>query len=106
RQHPEPRIALIQMLALPNYGPAYGRKFAELYPAVARQERVTLLPFLLAGVAGIDSLDQADGIHPNLQGERIVTDNVWRALKPLLDSLSIEKVPLPHAIRPGGQRAQ
>ncbi|MGB7213212.1 MAG: arylesterase [Gemmatimonadales bacterium] len=88
RQHPEPRISLIQMYALPNYGRAYGERFAELYPRVARQERVTLLPFLLAGVAGVDSLDQADGIHPDLEGERIVTDNVWRALRPLLDSLT------------------
>ena len=95
RQRPAPRIALIQMYALPNYGRDYGHRFSAVYPAVARETGVTLLPFLLQGVAGIDSLEQADGIHPNVHGERIVADNVWRALLPLLDSISAQKNPLP-----------
>lgn len=86
-QRPPPVIALIQMYALPNYGRDYGRRFAAIYPAVARETGVTLLPFLLHGVAGVDSLDQADGIHPNRQGEGIVADNVWHALRRLIDSL-------------------
>lgn len=95
RQHPAPRIALIQMYALPNYGRDYGRRFSALYPRVAREAGVTLLPFLLQGVAGIDSLEQADGIHPNVRGERIVAENLWRALTPLLDSLVTTMDPLP-----------
>jgi acyl-CoA thioesterase-1 len=54
--------------------------FAEL----AREHGATLMPFLLAGVAGESTLNQADGMHPNNAGERIVADNVWRALEPLL----------------------
>lgn len=84
RQQPPPTIALVQMEAPTNLGRAYTRRFHEVYSRVARHTGVVLLPFLLDGVAGIDSLNQADGIHPNLMGERIVADNVWRALKPLL----------------------
>jgi acyl-CoA thioesterase-1 len=47
-----------------------------------------LLPFLLAGVAGHRELNQGDGIHPNNAGERIVANNVWRSLAPILDSVS------------------
>jgi acyl-CoA thioesterase-1 len=55
-----------------------------MFPAVARREGVTLAPFLLQDVAGIPRLNQADGIHPNDAGERIVADHVWRAVAPVL----------------------
>ena len=45
------------------------------------------MPFLLNGVAGIAKLNQADGVHPNLAGERIVAENVWRALRPIISQL-------------------
>ena len=83
-RRPVPVVALVQMRALPNYGADYRRRFDGLYPDVARRDSVTLLPFLLDRVAGIDSLNQADGIHPNRIGERIVAENVWRALEPIL----------------------
>ena len=50
-------------------------------------QNVVLLPFLLDGVAGIPRLNQPDGVHPNLAGERIVADNVWKALKPVVVKL-------------------
>jgi acyl-CoA thioesterase I len=81
---PAARIALIQMEALPNYGRTYGTAFHDLYVRVARDEKVTLLPFLLDRVAGRADLNQADGLHPNLEGEHIVADNVWRGVLPLL----------------------
>lgn len=81
---PAPVVALVQMRALPNYGADYRRRFDGIYPAIARRDTVPLLPFLLDRVAGIDTLNQADGIHPNRVGERIVADNVWRALEPIL----------------------
>ncbi|HET8649747.1 MAG TPA: arylesterase [Gemmatimonadales bacterium] len=84
QQQPPPTIALVQMEAPTNLGRAYTRRFHEVYPTVARETGVVLLPFLLDGVAGIDSLNQADGIHPNVVGERIVADNVWRAVRSLL----------------------
>lgn len=81
---PQAKIALVQMEALPNYGRAYGSAFHDLYVRVARDEKVALLPFLLDGVAGRAELNQGDGVHPNVAGEKIVADNVWRAIQPLL----------------------
>jgi acyl-CoA thioesterase-1 len=86
RERPEAKIALMQMEALPNYGRVYGSAFHDLYVRVAHDEQVTLLPFLLDRVAGRAELNQGDGIHPNVVGERIVAENVWRGLAPLLRS--------------------
>jgi acyl-CoA thioesterase I len=83
---PNARIVLAQMEALPNYGPQYTRAFHNIYPDLAKANGVRVLPFLLDGVAGHAELNQADGIHPNQRGERIVADNVWRGLRPLLRS--------------------
>ncbi len=71
-------VVLAGMEAPPNTGPDYTRRFREVYPAVAARHQVTLLPFLLDGVAGEDGLNQADGIHPNREGARRVADVVWR----------------------------
>jgi acyl-CoA thioesterase-1 len=78
------RVLLAGMRLPPNYGAAYTREFAEAFPSVARRASVPLVPFLLEGVAGVPALNQADGIHPNAAGQRVVADNVWRALQPLL----------------------
>jgi len=86
-KQPRAKIVLVQMEAPPNYGASYTRSFRAIYPEVAKKENVPLLPFLLDGVAGIPRLNQADGVHPNLAGEQIVADNVWRALKPLVVQL-------------------
>jgi len=86
-KQPRARIALIQMEAPPNYGVAYTRSFHSVYADVAKKEAIPLLPFLLDGVAGISRLNQPDGLHPNLAGERIVADNVWKALKPIVVQL-------------------
>ena len=86
-RQPDARIALVQMEAPPNYGVAYTRSFGAIYSEVAKKEGVPLLPFLLDGVAGISGLNQADGVHPNVVGERIVADNVWKALKPIVAQL-------------------
>ena len=51
-----------------------------------------LLPFLLDRVAGKPELNQDDGIHPNVKGEKIVADNIWKGLKPTVDSLYSEKL--------------
>jgi acyl-CoA thioesterase-1 len=87
RKQPRARIVLIQMEAPPNFGVAYTQSFRAIYADVARKEKVMLLSFLLDGVAGIPRLNQPDGIHPNLAGERIVAANVWRALMPLIAQL-------------------
>ena len=86
-KQPAARIALIQMEAPPNYGASYTQRFRTIYTDVARKEGIPLLPFLLEGVAGISRLNQADGVHPNAAGERIVADNVWKGLKPIVEQL-------------------
>jgi acyl-CoA thioesterase-1 len=82
--HPSSRVMLVQMEAPPNMGQEYTAAFHVLFGDVARETGATLVPFLLQGVAGDRSLNQADGIHPNQRGEHIVADNVWRSLEPVL----------------------
>jgi len=78
------RVLLAGMRLPPNYGEAYTREFAEAFRAVARQTSVPLVPFLLEGVAGDARLNQADGIHPNAAGQRVVAERLWPAIRPLL----------------------
>lgn len=87
-KRPEAKIVVVQMEALPNLGPKYAAEFHALYRDVTRAKGVTLIPFLLDSVAGRRDLNQGDGVHPNNRGERIVADNVWRALRPVLDSVA------------------
>ena len=82
---PHARIFLVQMEAPPNLGRPYTVAFHRMYGDLAREKGVALIPFLLNGVAGIASLNQADGLHPNIQGERIVASTVWKALMPALE---------------------
>jgi acyl-CoA thioesterase-1 len=82
---PLARIALVRMEAPPNLGASYTRQFRQAYEELAKANDVVLLPFLLDGIAGIRSLNQADGIHPNEIGARMAADNVWKGLRPLLD---------------------
>ena len=84
RQSPPAKVVLVGMMAPPNLGASYTMQFRALFPALAKANGTALVPFLLDGVAGVPRLNQADGIHPNLEGQRIVADNVWRVLKPLL----------------------
>lgn len=84
REHPNARVVLVQMEAPPNMGRQYTVAFHEAFPSVSKETGVTLLPFLLDGVAGKPALNQGDGMHPNQRGEHIVADNVWRSLEPLL----------------------
>ena len=87
-KRPGARVLLVQMEALPNLGPAYAKAFHDVYPTVAKEKHVTLLPFLLADVAGHRDLNQADGVHPNYAGERIVANHVWAEIHPVLDSVA------------------
>jgi acyl-CoA thioesterase-1 len=82
---PGARIALVRMEAPPNLGASYTRQFRQAYEELAKANDVVLLPFLLDGIAGIRTLNQADGIHPNETGARMAADNVWKGLRPLLD---------------------
>ena len=88
RQRPEAGVALVQMEAPTNLGGSYTRRFHQAYVRAATATGVTLLPFLLEGVAGDARLNQADGIHPNAEGSRRVAETVWRGLSPLLAQLA------------------
>ena len=83
-KHPDATIVIAGMQAPPTLGQQYTKQFRDLVPDLARKNHATLIPFLLDSVAAIPSLNQRDGIHPNLEGEAIVTRNVWRVLEPIL----------------------
>src|SRR6185295_2990863 len=78
------RVLLLGMRIPPNYGP-YADDFAALYPRLAKELDVPLVPFLLDGVGGVRGLNQADGIHPTAEGQEIVAKNVLPYLEELLE---------------------
>jgi acyl-CoA thioesterase-1 len=90
------RVLLAGMRLPPNYGEAYTRDFARVFPEVARQAGVAFMPFLLDGIAADSRLNQTDGIHPNAAGHAVVAERLWPYLEPLLR----KAVPVP-AGRPG-----
>ena len=81
------RVLFCGMLAPPTSGSDYQRAYSEAFPALADKYKVSYLPFLLQGVALNKDLNQADGIHPNAEGEKIMTENVYKELKPLLSKV-------------------
>jgi acyl-CoA thioesterase I len=78
-------VLLTGMEAPPNYGAAYTFEFRRAFRDLAAEEGVAFMPFYLYEVAGIPTLNIADGIHPNPAGARIVETNLWRSLKPLVE---------------------
>ena len=83
-KYPKVRIVLAGMMVPPNMGKEYSAAFQNLYKELAQKNKAVLIPFLLEGVAGIEKLNQADGIHPNAEGHRIVAKNVEKVIKPIL----------------------
>jgi len=83
-KYPAAKIVLVGMQALPSMGSTYATAFRSIYPQLAAKNKLALIPFLLQGVGGIPQLNQPDGIHPTEQGHRMVADNVWQILRPLL----------------------
>ena len=78
------RVLLVGMRLPPNYGAEYTKEFEAVFPAVARRAKITLMPFLLDGVAADPRLNQADGIHPTAAGQQMIADRLWPYLRPLL----------------------
>ncbi len=85
--NPNMEIILAGMQIPPNLGQDYTRAFQQIYPTLTSMENTHLIPFLLEGVGGVDSLMQMDGIHPNESGHRIVAENVWSVLYPVMEAL-------------------
>jgi acyl-CoA thioesterase I len=77
-------VVLAGMKLPPNYGQDYTTRFEAIYPALAQEYRLPLIPFFLEGVGGASSLNQADGIHPTKEGYEIIVEQVLRVLKPVL----------------------
>jgi len=82
--HPEVEILLAGMMVPPNMGQAYASEFQKLYPKIAEEKNVNLIPFLLKDVGGEADLNQPDGIHPTPEGHKIVAETVWNYLKEIL----------------------
>lgn len=78
------RVLILGMKLPPNYGQRYTTAFADVFPHVAKEQDVALVPFLLEGAAGLPLMTQADGIHPTAAAQPRLLDNVWPVLKPLL----------------------
>ncbi len=87
RKQPDARALLVQMEAPTNLGRDYTARFHAAYLRASKQAGVPLLPFLLQGVAGDVRLNQADGIHPNIEGSKIVANTMWVGLLPLFTDL-------------------
>lgn len=83
-KNPSVKVVVVGMMVPPNMGSTYATQFNTVFPEIAKKNKATLMPFLLDGVAGDEKLNQADGIHPNIEGHKIVAKNVTKVLLPLL----------------------
>jgi acyl-CoA thioesterase-1 len=79
------KVLMLGIRIPPNYGPQYTQAFGKIYSGLAKEKKLPLLPFLLEGIALDARYMQADGLHPNAQGQPRVLANVWPVLKPLLE---------------------
>lgn len=80
---------LIGMQLPPNYGISYTQKFRDIYPRLAQDQQLQLAPFLMEGFGDQPELFQADGIHPTIQAQERMLDNVWPALVAVLGSIQV-----------------
>lgn len=83
-KYPNVKFVLAGMMVPPNLGKEYTNEFKNIYPELAKQNKATLIPFLLEGVGGDEKLNLPDGIHPNVEGHKIVAKNIAKVIAPLL----------------------
>lgn len=83
---PDIKIVVAGMRMPPNLGQEYTDAFEKIFPTLARDNHAALVPFLLEGVGGTPELNGPDQIHPTAEGHRIVAENVWKVLKPVLEA--------------------
>lgn len=84
-RQPEVEIILAGMRMPPNVGTEYAREFENVFPAVAKENQVALIPFVLEGVGGREEFNLEDRIHPTAEGQKLVAENIWRVLQPVLE---------------------
>ncbi len=85
-KYPQAKIVLAGMQIPPNMGQQYSEQFKKIYPSLAANNNIKIIPFLLEGVGGDPKLNQQDGIHPTAAGDKIVAENVWKVLKGILNN--------------------
>lgn len=81
---PETKLVITGMMVPPSMGAKYADAFKEIFPRLAKKNNAAFIPFLLEGVGGVPELNQGDGIHPTVEGHKILADNVWTVLKDVL----------------------
>lgn len=84
-QYPAAKIVLAGMQIPPSMGSTYATAFRAVFPQLAAKNKAALIPFLLQGIGGVPELNQGDGIHPTAAGHKIVAENVWKVLRPLMN---------------------
>lgn len=77
-------VLLAGMLIPPNYGPEYSKDFRSIYQSIKEKYNLKTMPFLLKDVAGVEELNQRDGIHPNVKGHKVIAQNVYGFLENIL----------------------
>jgi acyl-CoA thioesterase-1 len=90
KKYPKARVVIAGMLVPPNLGREYTQQFRRLFIDLAKQNNAALIPFLLEGVGGVPELNLPDGIHPTPAGHQKVAENVWRVLRPLLQTAPVK----------------
>ncbi len=83
-RYPEAQLIVAGMESPPNMGETFAQAFRTVFPEVAEKRKALLIPFLLEGVGGEKLLNLPDGIHPNPEGHRLVAENVWVVLEPVV----------------------
>ena len=81
---PETKIVITGMMVPPSMGAKYADGFKDIFPRLAKKNNAAFIPFLLEGVGGVPDLNQGDGIHPTVEGHKVLADNVWAVLKDVL----------------------
>nr|WP_255709964.1 arylesterase [Pontibacter harenae] len=83
-KYPDAEIVLAGMQMPPSMGQQYTEEFKQVYSRLAEEKDAKLIPFLLEGVGGVPKLNQSDGVHPTEEGQKILANNVWQVLEPIV----------------------
>ena len=91
QKYPQAQIVVAGMQMPPNMGAEYNAAFERIFPDLAKANHAALVPFLIDGVGGKPELNLPDMIHPTAEGHKVVAENVWKVLRPVLEAASNAK---------------
>jgi acyl-CoA thioesterase-1 len=83
-KYPEVQIILAGMQVPPNLGQEYTKQFESIYPELAEENDLPIIPMILDKIGGNENLMQGDGIHPTPEGHQVIAETIWEKLKPRL----------------------